>query len=204
MTTPWTGKADELDKYWRRIGCVGYRKTLRDKLIELWKPGYRILEGGCGSGLTYEHLPDKMKPHYVGLDATQDFVDVCNKRYPKGEFILGDLRALKFPDNSFDIGVTCTVLQHILEWKKAARELIRVSKRYIVSIERTHLEGKDLVRRCGAREVVPNAIRRRFNPKSITNLYSRHGKAKWSWTDTSTEGYEETLGLYILEKPRGK
>jgi hypothetical protein len=48
------------------------------------------------------------------------------------EFLVGDIRALPFPDNSFEIVVCWDVLVHVTEYKKALKELCRVAKRNLL------------------------------------------------------------------------
>jgi len=191
MKTPWSRNIYRLDKMWRKPGCRFYRKTIRDKIVELMKPNEKLLDVGCGSGILYEYLPPEIRRNYIGVDFTPEFIELCKKRYPEGNWKIEDVRNLSFPDNSFYLVNSTTVLQHILEWKDAAKEFVRVSKKYVISTCRTHNMRTQIV----AKKPV---LRRRFNPQDIINFYSQYGNVTWQWV-RNTDG-KKLLGMYILIK----
>lgn len=200
MTTPWTSRTLKLDKHWERIGCTEYRKSLRDTLVGLWQPGWKILEGGCGTGLNYHYLPEDMKAQYTGIDFTQECVDICRENFDRQEFWLGDLTDLDSPDEEFDIVFTSNVLQHIEDWESAARQLVRVSKRYVVNLERTHKKRVDEVVTLPKYARIPGVIHRRFNRDTIPKFYEEYGEVERKWAGDSTDGLKKALMIYVLEK----
>jgi len=192
MTTLWSNRVKELDKRWREDGFKNYRKDVRDKIAQLLPKGGNILDVGCGNAMLYEHLPEKLKSRYTGVDFTPEFIELCREKHPEGNWQLEDSLNLSFPDNRFQLVNSTTLLQHIPEWKKAASELVRVSKKYVVSTCRTHLLRTSIV----STEPV---LRRRFNPGDIMNFYSQYGEVDWQWADGIVVE-KPALGIYVLEK----
>jgi len=194
LRTLWSNRVNDLDKQWRETEFINYRKDIRDKIVQLLPPNEAMLDVGCGNSVLYDHLPQELKPNYVGVDFTPEFIELCKKRHPDGDWRVEDARNLSFPDNSFYLVNSTTLLQHIPEWKKAARELVRVSKRYVVSTCRTHPEETRVV----SAEPV---LRRRFNPEDIINFYRQYGTV----THQPADGIFDTrqiMGIFTLEKQR--
>ena len=92
-----------------------------------WKPPYKLLDSGSASGLTLERFAS------VGIDAWGiENSEYIHKQTPakwKKRNLLGDIRKLPFPDNSFDF-VYDTCLAHVPTegLDQAIRELFRVCR----------------------------------------------------------------------------
>lgn len=63
--------------------------------------GEKVLDLGCGSGVHSRHLIDQGLK-VVGLDLSPRMIEEAKKRVPGGEFVVGDMMALDFPQESFD------------------------------------------------------------------------------------------------------
>ncbi len=63
--------------------------------------GTRLLDIACGSGFA-AHLASERGAAVSGIDASEGLVTIARARTPKGDFHLGDMFALPFPDASFD------------------------------------------------------------------------------------------------------
>jgi len=93
------------------------------------KPGERILDGGCGTGIfTLDLL--SMGSRVMGLDISLPMLSRAEKKLRGRAFkaIQGNLLALPFKDHTFDHAVSITALEFIHEGKKAVDELFRVTK----------------------------------------------------------------------------
>jgi ubiquinone/menaquinone biosynthesis C-methylase UbiE len=92
-----------------------------------------ILDVGCGEGITLSKLKEnKIGRRYEGIDYSKEAVKIANKNYPNLHILEGDIYKLKYKDNSFDLVICSEVLEHLEDPQKALRELMRVSRRYIL------------------------------------------------------------------------
>ncbi len=63
--------------------------------------GTRLLDIACGSGFA-AHLASERGAVVSGIDASEGLVTIARARTPGGDFRVGDMFALPFPDASFD------------------------------------------------------------------------------------------------------
>lgn len=92
-----------------------------------------VLDVGCGEGFTLARLQkEKIGKGYEGIEHDQRAIELGNKLYPKIKITKGDIYSLPYKNNSFDLVICTEVLEHLTEPKKAYRELIRVSRKYIL------------------------------------------------------------------------
>jgi ubiquinone/menaquinone biosynthesis C-methylase UbiE len=63
--------------------------------------GTRLLDIACGSGFA-AHLAGERGAAVSGIDASEGLVTIARARTPNGDFRVGDMFALPFPDASFD------------------------------------------------------------------------------------------------------
>ena len=85
--------------------------------------GVRVLDIACGSGLAAQ-IAARRGAVLTGIDASQALVSIARARTPDGDFQVGDMFALPFPDACFDVA---TSFNGIWEGCQAAlREAARV------------------------------------------------------------------------------
>lgn len=102
-------------------------KTTRPLNIET------VLDVGCGEGFTLARLKkEKIGKSYEGIEYDETAIELGKKLYPTLEIKKGDIYSLPYKDNSFDLVVCTEVLEHLENPKKAYKELIRVSRKYIL------------------------------------------------------------------------
>ncbi len=87
----------------------------------------RILDIGCGEGITLERLrrrfPDR---HILGLDLLAENVAICkNHGLP---IVQGDVYDLAFADGAFDCCLFMEVIEHLARPERALAEIHRVLK----------------------------------------------------------------------------
>ncbi len=110
------------ETYWWFVG----RRRLVRRLIHRYAPDrepLRILDAGCGSGGTLRALEGVGQLH--GCDVSPAALAMCRERG------LCNLRAssveqLAYPDESFDVVVSCDVLEHVPDDQAAVDEMVRV------------------------------------------------------------------------------
>ncbi len=102
-------------------------KTIRPLNID------SVLDVGCGEGFTLARLKkEKIGKSYEGIEYDDNAIELGKKLYPTLVIKKGDIYKLPYKDNSFDLVICTEVLEHLENPKKAYRELIRVSRKYIL------------------------------------------------------------------------
>lgn len=92
-----------------------------------------ILDVGCGEGFTLNRLKEKgIGKNLEGVEYLQTAIDLGKKMYPDIKIKKGTIYDLPYKDNSFDLVLCTEVLEHLDEPEKALKELVRVSKKYLV------------------------------------------------------------------------
>ncbi len=120
-------------------------------LQELDLEGKAVLELGCGPGGNLLELL-KLKPaSLTGADISSDMLELAkeNTSGNKVELVKVDGKELPFADDTFDLVMTATVLQHNTDdamFRRTLREICRVSKKQVVLFERVEdsIKGDDL------------------------------------------------------------
>lgn len=102
-------------------------KTIRPLNID------SVLDVGCGEGFTLHRLStEKIGKEFEGIEYNAGAIELGKKLYPRLKITKGDIYELPYKSNSFDLVVCTEVLEHLENPKKAYRELIRVSKKYVL------------------------------------------------------------------------
>jgi SAM-dependent methyltransferase len=91
------------------------------------RPGDRVLDVGCGTGVLTAALADAAA-QAVGIDASEPYLDGARLRRsrPNAVYELGDIRHMRFADGSFDACASTLVLDIIPEAEQVAAEMRRV------------------------------------------------------------------------------
>jgi ubiquinone/menaquinone biosynthesis C-methylase UbiE len=103
-------------------------------LVAALRPGQDVLDVGCGPGTITADLAALVSPGTVtGIDASGDILrsarDSATARgVDKVRFLVADVHALDFPDDSFDVVHAHQVLQHVGDPVAALREMRRVCR----------------------------------------------------------------------------
>jgi ubiquinone/menaquinone biosynthesis C-methylase UbiE len=100
------------------------------KLLGLPKYG-RILEVGCGRGIALPTIHRLCQPsRLVGLDVDAELTGIAQARITARKFpceiVTADLRAMPFPDASFDMVIDFGTCYHIARADHALHEIARV------------------------------------------------------------------------------
>ena len=114
--------AEEAHWWYRALHQLIFQ-TLKLELPD-W-PTKKILDAGCGTGAILERLGS---PHQnVGVDLAPEAISFCRQR-GLNNAQQGDIVALQFPDNSFDVVICSSVIYHrwVTDVGAVLRELRRV------------------------------------------------------------------------------
>jgi len=99
----------------------------RDWIVEN-AVGHDVLDCGCNDG-TYIEAVRKKGHKTVGVDLIPLNIQRARILYPDGEFYIMDCEDLKFKDESFDTVVFTETIEHLVDPRKALREIYRVMRR---------------------------------------------------------------------------
>ena len=110
-------------------------KNFYSSLISLAKPlkAEIILDVGCGEGFTMEKLlKSGVGKKIEGIEYAKDAILLGKKLFPNLTFRQGSVYELPYKNNSFDLVVCTEVLEHLEESEKALKEMLRISKKYLI------------------------------------------------------------------------
>ena len=87
------------------------------------KPADRILEIGCGPGTILPFLPES---EYVGFDASPEYIELAQKRFPRAKFVCGRVSQYPLPHQEyFDIVLALGIVHHLDDFE--AMQLFRIA-----------------------------------------------------------------------------
>ncbi|UQU63329.1 class I SAM-dependent methyltransferase [Couchioplanes caeruleus] len=96
--------------------------------------GATVLDVGCGPGTITADLATRITPGRItALEMTDDALDLARTEIARRgltnvDFAVGDVHALDFPDDTFDVVHAHQVLQHVADPVRALREMRRVTR----------------------------------------------------------------------------
>lgn len=92
-----------------------------------------ILDVGCGEGFSLNKLNENnIGEKLEGVDYSKEAISIGKKLFPNLSLKQDSIYNLPYKDNTFDIVLSTEVLEHLENPKKALREILRVSKKYIL------------------------------------------------------------------------
>jgi SAM-dependent methyltransferase len=101
-----------------------YEEAIRRVGVEA---GQRVLEIGCGSGVFLRLAADRGAEVH-GLDASEALVEIARRRVPEADVRLGDMQALPYGDDVFDLVAGFNSFFFAADMVAALREAGRVAK----------------------------------------------------------------------------
>jgi 2-polyprenyl-3-methyl-5-hydroxy-6-metoxy-1,4-benzoquinol methylase len=118
-------------QFLQRFLIDNFYKVLLDEVKRL-KPA-TILDAGCGEGITLQKLKDaKIGKKLEGFDALDRAIKIGKKLHPQLSIKKGNIYQIQSRDDAYDVVICSEVLEHLERPEEALKELVRVSKRYIV------------------------------------------------------------------------
>ncbi len=109
----------------------GFTKTLIKEVKRI--DPVSVLDVGCGEGFVLHQLrKNNLGKNLEGIDSMPEAIEVGKKLHPNLKLRMGDIYKLPYKDNAFDLVICCEVLEHLKQPEKGLKELIRVSKKYVL------------------------------------------------------------------------
>ena len=110
-------------------GPSGYGTLLYEYVLDRAKigPGASLLDCGCGAG-RFARMARNRGAHVAGIDAAKELIAIAAGRTPDGDFRVGDLEWLPWPDASFDWVTGFNCFQFADDKARALAEAGRVSR----------------------------------------------------------------------------
>jgi SAM-dependent methyltransferase len=105
-------------------GSPVYRHVLDRAMIG---SGTTVLDCGCGAG-RFTRMAEDRGASVAGIDAAEQLIAIAAERTPEGDFRTGDLEALPWPDDSFDVVTGFSSFQFADDKGRAFGEARRVSR----------------------------------------------------------------------------
>jgi ubiquinone/menaquinone biosynthesis C-methylase UbiE len=136
-------RKDAREVYGRTAGIYDRRNSnpytmkLRDMELSFLKrfARGRILDVGCGTGFHLPYLGD-----VVGLEPVREMRKIARKHGKR--VISGDVEHLDFRDKEFDSVICMYSVLNIVDWKRAIKEMCRISKeRVVLSVSSVYDKG---------------------------------------------------------------
>lgn len=120
----WGARARDWAEVQENVCRPVYEDVLRRAAVG---PGTNYLDIGCGAGLA-ARLAAARGAKDSGLDAAENLLAIAKSRVPSGDFRLGDMEVLPFPDRSFDLVSGFNSFQYAANPAAALAEARRVAK----------------------------------------------------------------------------
>jgi SAM-dependent methyltransferase len=104
--------------------CEPYARRVNDALFDRAKvgPGTRLLDIACGSGYAASVAAGR-GAQVSGLDASEALIAIARARTPAADFRVGDMFALPFEDDCFDVAVSFNGI-----WKGCEEALVQARR----------------------------------------------------------------------------
>lgn len=117
------------EHYWYTVPVM---KKRIESIIEAANPmGKNIVEVGCNEGFVSKALLENGAMSVTPVDYSDEMVNKAKEEFGL-DVVKGNIVALPFPDQSFDIALGCEVLEHIFNPFKGLSELFRVAREKVV------------------------------------------------------------------------
>jgi SAM-dependent methyltransferase len=120
----WGTRARDWSEVQERVAIPLYEAVLRKTGIG---QGTSVLDIGCGAGI-FCGMAARLGAKVGGIDAAQSLIAIANERVPDGDFRTGEMEALPYADQMFDLVTGFSSFQFAANPVNALKEAGRVSR----------------------------------------------------------------------------
>jgi ubiquinone/menaquinone biosynthesis C-methylase UbiE len=146
--------------------------------------GAAVLDVGCGTGVFLRLCADR-GASVAGLDATERLLARARRRVPEADLRLGDMQALPFADDAFDLVTGFTSFFYADDPAAALREAARVARGRVVVHTFGHPERCDVPIDAGWRPEIVAAVATQAGLTVERSFYLR-----WAYADGTANEWQ--------------
>jgi len=116
-------------------GSAGWGTPVYEHVLERAEigPGTSVLDCGCGAG-RFVGMAAERGAEVAGIDAAGGLVEIAAERVPAAQFRVGDIEALPWEDDAFDVVTGFSSFQFADDKVRALREAGRVSRHLVAAV----------------------------------------------------------------------
>lgn len=91
--------------------------------------GKTVLSIGCGSGEDSHYLKKSGAEKSIGIDLTEELINIAKDSYKDCEFHVMDMEKLDFSDKSFDFVYSSLAIHYLENWEEVLKKVHRMLKK---------------------------------------------------------------------------
>ena len=126
----WGSRARDWADVQEHVAVPLFKAILKETSVDA---NTSVLDIGCGAG-TFCAMAAKLGARVSGLDASESLIAIARERIHDGDFRIGEMEELPFPDRSFDLVTGFSSFQFAANPVNALKEASRVSRNGAVVI----------------------------------------------------------------------
>ena len=138
-----------------QIKKLNFIKEFLKKLKIKIKESDKLLDVGCGTGLTTKFWPSKNK---TGIDPAEKLIKKAKQKDENINYVIAPSENIPFKSNNFDVVVSITAIQNFQKIEKGLKEIKRVAKNLIIL---------SFLKKSNKKETILNLIKSLFKIKEI-------------------------------------
>ena len=108
-------------------------------------PEFRILDVGCGTGISTRFWKDT-KADRTGIDIAEKLITIAQKKDIEAQYFVESAEDIPFEDDIFDLVISITAIQNFKDIESSIKEMKRVAKKTIVLSFLKKSEKEDEIR----------------------------------------------------------
>lgn len=120
------------------MGHKYLEKPAMEKELPVSLEGKSVLCIGVGSGDELQEILKRNPAYVVGIDISDELLNIAKSRFPNVEFQKMDMNAMNFPDSTFDYVYSSLTVHYAKDWDILCSEIYRVLKKWGELLFSTH------------------------------------------------------------------